>query len=72
MFTEEELEGCPSPQFEEWLQANEGRIRSIATVFDSHSHWQGSKSPYYEDSSKLEELLPLLMDAYSAKRCPYA
>lgn len=72
MFTEEELDGCPSIQFEEWAQVNEDSIREIATVFDSHDHWQGSKSPYYQDSSKLEKLMPLLMAAYDAKRCPYA
>lgn len=60
MFNDDELEGCPSVQMEEWLQKNEARIRELAP------------RRLYRDDKDIGSVIQLLIECWDAKRCPYA
>lgn len=52
MFTDEELEGCPSPMFEKFLENEEKVIRSLAV----------------NDKYLLREIISLLIECWNYKR----
>lgn len=60
MFNDDELEGCPSVQMEEWLQKNEERIRALVPT-----RW-------YDAGKDMQPIIQLLIECWDAKRCPYA
>lgn len=59
-FTEEELEGCPSVQCEDFVQS---QIELITNI---------SPRRLYREDKDCSVILKLLFKCWDAKKCPYA